>query len=92
MNWQTGTETNTLHFTTGRSTHGKDFTGIGTVAALGNSVAHKNYLYTNENAFAAKQNINAGYAKTFDASVFAKGMYIITLQSASTRQQLKIIK
>ena len=164
LSWQTGNETNTSHFTIGRSTNGKDFAGIGTIAASGNSAAYNNYMYTDANAFAAgspkiyyrlaesdksgtvtysktieltltgngiriivspnpvgntitlyspetitnavitiadmrgktmysaKQNINAGVAKTIDASAFAKGMYIVTIQSASNRQQLKIIK
>lgn len=42
--------------------------------------------------YSAKQTINAGDHKTIDASAFAKGMYLVTIQSASTKQQLKIIK
>lgn len=42
--------------------------------------------------YSAKQNLSAGNRTTIDASALAKGMYIITVQSATGKQQLKIVK
>ena len=42
--------------------------------------------------YSASQDIKAGNNVTINASRFAKGMYIITIQLATTKQQLKIIK
>jgi hypothetical protein len=45
VNWTTATETNNDHFTIERSSNGRDFSGIGTVAGAGNSSTNLNYSY-----------------------------------------------
>ncbi|MBN8668356.1 MAG: T9SS type A sorting domain-containing protein [Chitinophagales bacterium] len=43
VKWQTLTESNTSHFVVEKSTNGKDWEAIGTVAAAGNSIFKKEY-------------------------------------------------
>lgn len=45
LQWETANETNTSHFAVERSTDGRSFEGIGTVAASGNSVNTNKYSH-----------------------------------------------
>lgn len=50
LNWKTATELNSLHFAVERSTDGRSWETIGTVAAAGESYMPVEYAYTDKNA------------------------------------------
>lgn len=56
LHWQTATEINTDHYTIERSSDGTNFTGIGHVAAAGNSTVTQSYRFNDYNA----AQLNAG--------------------------------
>jgi len=52
LNWQTAQEINAANYFVERSLNGFDFTGIGSVAAMGNSTIKQSYSYVDRNASA----------------------------------------
>jgi glucose/arabinose dehydrogenase len=82
LQWETANENNTSHFAVERSTDGRSFEGIGTVAALGNSVNANKYSYIDNNVSNLSSTIIYYRLKMIDADGQYSYSQVITIYLA----------
>lgn len=81
LNWRTATEENTSSFTLERSDDGKVFSSIGTVPAAGNSVAEKQYAFTD----AVPLPLNFYRLRTNDLDGAVSYSFVVAYRTAKTQ-------
>ncbi len=83
LQWTTSSEENVAQFVIERSSDGKNYKSIGTVAATGNSSTPKNYSFTDQNP-AASNNYYRLQVQDLDGRITYSKIVIINVSAGST--------
>ncbi len=86
LQWTTSSEKNVAQFVVERSSDGKAFKTIGTVAATGNSSISKNYSFTDQSPFTASDNYYRLRVQDLDGSITYSKIIIIKFSAGLTTQ------